>query len=159
MKTSFFTTILMIFSSLFASNIAAQTDNQATFETFLKTVYTAFETDGFDGLSKYYAPNASEVSPDGNQLNGLEAIQANWAQAEQMFDSKPQFEYKLTNWRLVKPDIAIINWDATDKFSIQGQKMEFQSTASAVLRKEKGHWKVEFAQTTPKVPFEMPADK
>ncbi len=159
MKTSFFTTVLFAVACLFATNITAQTDNQATFEAYLKTVYTAFETDGFDGLSKYYAPNASEVSPDGSQLNGLDAIRANWAQAEQMFDAKPQFEYKLTNWRLVQPDIAIINWDATDKFSIQGQKMEFLSTASAVLRKEKGQWVVEFAQMTPKVPFEMPADK
>lgn len=157
MKTSFFSFIILISASLFSSKSAAQTDNQSTFETYLKTVYGAFETGGFDALAKYYASSACEISPDGTLLNGLAAIRANWAEAEKMFDAKPQFEYKLTSHRLVAPNVAIINWDATDKFSMQGQQMEFQSTASAVLRKEKGQWLIEFAQLTPKVQFNVPS--
>lgn len=156
MKTSFFSFILFLFVSLFSQNAQAQTDNQATFEAFLKTAYTAFENGGFDALAQFYAPTASEISPDGNQLNGLSAIKANWADAEKMFDAKPQFEYMLTTWRLVTADVAVLTWDATDKFSMQGQKMEFKSTASAVLRKEKGKWFIEFAQMTPKINFEIP---
>jgi ketosteroid isomerase-like protein len=157
MKTSFFSFIILLSASLFSSKSAAQTDNQSTFETYLKTVYGAFETDGFDALTKYYAASATEVSPDGTLLYGLSAIRANWAEAEKMFDAKPQFEYTLTNWRLVTKDVAVLTWDATDKFSMQGQQMEFQSTASAVLRKEKGQWLIEFAQLTPKVQFDMPS--
>jgi ketosteroid isomerase-like protein len=157
MKTSIIISFaIFVFASLFASNATAQTDNQATFEAYLKTVYGAFETGGFDALSKYYASSASEISPDGNQLNGLAAIRANWAEAEKMFDGKPQFEYQLTSWRLVTSDVAVITWDAVDKFSMQGQKMEFKSAASALLRKEKGQWLIEFAQLTPKMNFEMP---
>ncbi len=156
MKTSFFSFIILLSASLFSSKTAAQADNQATFETYLKTVYGAFEIGGFDALTKYYASSATEVSPDGTLLNGLSTIRANWAEAENMFDAKPQFEYKLTTWRLMKPDVAILTWDAVDKFSMQGQQMEFSSTASAVLRKEKGQWLIEYSQLTPKMPFEMP---
>ncbi len=156
MKTTIFSFILLLISSFFIQSAQAQTDNHATFEAYLKTVYGAFEKGGFDALSKYYAPNASEISPDGTQLNGLSAIRANWTEAEKIFDAKPQFEYKLTTSRLLAPNIALINWDATDKFSMQGQKMEFHSTASAVLRKENGQWLIEFSQLTPKMNFEMP---
>jgi ketosteroid isomerase-like protein len=157
MKSSIFSFIILLSTSLFSSKSAAQTDNQGTFEAYLKTVYGAFETGGFDALAKYYASSATEISPDGTLLNGLTAIRANWAEAEKMFDAKPQFEYKLTSWRLVTENVAVIIWDATDKFSMQGQKMEFQSTASAILRKEKGQWLIEFAQLTPKVQFDVPS--
>lgn len=156
MKTTIFNFILLLISSFFVQSTQAQTDNHATFEAYLKTVYGAFEKSGFDALAKYYAPNALEISPDGTPLNGLSAIRANWSEAEKMFDAKPQFEYKLTTSRLVTPNVALITWDATDKFSMQGQKMEFHSTASAVLRKENGQWLVEFSQLTPKMNFEMP---
>ncbi len=159
MKTSFFTTILLIITSLFSSNIAAQTDNQSTFESYLKTVYDVYENGGYEQLVNYYAPNATEIDPTGRVISGLSDLKMAWDEMEKMLDAKPKFEYKLTSWRLIKPDVAILTWDTHDEFSIGGQKVIGDNTASAVLRKENGKWLIEFDQLTPKVPFEMPAEK
>lgn len=156
MKTSFFNNLILILASLFTANIDAQTDNQATFETYLKTVYDVYENGGYDQLVKYYAPTVAEVDPTGRLTAGMKDLKAAWDEMEKMLDSKPKFEYKLTSWRLLKPDVAIITWDTHDEFSIGGQKIIGDNTASAVLHKEKGQWLIEFDQLTPKVDFQMP---
>lgn len=129
----------------------AQTDNQASFEAYLKTVYDAYASGGYDQLKKYYAPTASEIGPDGRLVAGLQNLQAAWLELDKMLDGKPKFTYHLTSWRLLKPDVAIITWDSDDEFQIHGQIINAKSTASAFLRKENGHWLIEFDQLTPKV--------
>jgi ketosteroid isomerase-like protein len=156
MKTSFFSTILFIIASFFASNAAAQNDNQASFESFLKKVYTTFSTDGFQAMKPYYTENAIEIGPDGGLINGQKAIGEYYAQLEGMMDAKPQFTIQLTSWRLIKPDVALITWDSHDKFFLFGQTMESDNTGAALLRKEKGQWLIEYDHMTPKVPFPDP---
>lgn len=156
MKTSFFSFFLLLFVGSISSNIAAQTDNQATFEAYLKTVYDVYEKGGYDQLSQYYSPNSAEVDPTGRLTSGMKELKAAWDEMEKMLDAKPKFQYKLTSWRLVKPDIAILTWDTHDEFSIGGQKVMGDNTASALLRKEGGKWLIEFDQLTPKMNFEMP---
>ncbi|MCC6725063.1 MAG: SgcJ/EcaC family oxidoreductase [Saprospiraceae bacterium] len=156
MKTSFFSTILFIFVSIFASNLAAQNDNQASFETYLKKVYTAYETEPINAVDKFYTENASEIGPDGSLTIGRKALGESWKQLQGMMDAKPQFTYQLTSWRLIKPDLALITWDSHDKFFMFGQTMEKDNTCAALLRKEKGQWLIEYDHLTPKVPFPDP---
>ncbi|MEK7253107.1 MAG: nuclear transport factor 2 family protein [Bacteroidota bacterium] len=153
MKTAIIFFFLLAFGSLTKTASAQTADNQATFEAYLKKVYTAFETSGFEGLKKYYSPEATEISPDGRLTQGLAALQADWAAFEKMMDAKPKFTYKLTSWRLLTPEIAVITWDSEGEFSMQGQKIVGKNTSSAVLRKVKGNWLIEFDQLTPKMPF------
>ncbi len=156
MKTAVISFILLFTLSLFTQNASAQADNQATFEAYLKTVYTVFETGGFRAIKPYYTANATEIGPDGRLVSGLAALEASWKEFDQMMDAKPKFTYKLTSWRLVKPDIAIITWDSEDEFQIQGQKIVGKNTGCAVLRKEAGKWLIEHDQLTPKMDFQMP---
>jgi uncharacterized protein (TIGR02246 family) len=156
MKTSFFSHLILILASLFSLKLAAQSDNQATFEAYLKQVYTGFETEPTVAINKYYAENATEIGPDGNSTTGRKALSESWKQLQTMMDAKPQFTYKLSTWRLVKPDIALITWDSHDKFFMFGQVNESDNAGSALLRKEKGHWLIEFDQITPKQPFPDP---
>ncbi|MBI5917161.1 MAG: SgcJ/EcaC family oxidoreductase [Bacteroidetes bacterium] len=156
MKTTFISFLLLFTLSLFSQSASAQTDNQATFETYLKTVYTAFENSSGSAMHQFYAPDATEIGPDGRITSGLKAIEASWLEFEKMMDIKPKFTYKLTSWRLVKPDLAIITWDSEDEFQMQGQKIVGKNSSSAVLRKEKGNWLIEHDQLTPKMDFQMP---
>ncbi len=156
MKTSFFSTILFIIASFFASNADAQNDNQASFESYLKKIYTTFSTDGFQAMKPYYTENAIEIGPDGGLINGQKAIGEYYGQLEGMMDAKPQFTFQLTSWRLIKPDVAHITWDSHDKFFLFGQTMESDNTGAALLRKEKGQWLIEYDHLTPKVPFPDP---
>ena len=156
MKTSFFNLILLFTFSLFTQKASAQADNQATFEAYLKTVYTAFETGDMMQVDIYYSTFASEIGPDGRLVSGRKAIKAAWDEMDKMLDAKPKFNYHLTSWRLVSPDVALITWDTEDEFQIQGQKIVGKNTASALLRKEKGKWLIEHDQLTPKMDFQMP---
>ena len=158
MKTSFFSFIIFIVASLFSSSAAAQNDDQASFEAYLKTIYTAFETGGYDVLKQYYTVNSTEIGPDGKLVVGWAVMEANWLEMEKMLDGKPKFTYHLTSWRLIRPDVAIVTWDSEDEFQMQGQKITGKNTASAVLRKEKGQWLIEHDQLTPKVEFQMPGN-
>lgn len=153
MKTSFFSNLILIFSSLFSLNLAAQSDHQAIFEAYLKQVYTGFETESISAVDKYYAENAAEIGPDGSLTSGRQALRESWEKLQSMMDAKPQFAYKLTSWRFVKPDLALITWESHDKFFLFGQTMESDNTCSALLRKEKGQWLIEFDQVTPVRPF------
>lgn len=149
--------LLFLASVLFAQAASAQTaDNQATFEAYLKKVYGAFETAGFDGLKKYYSPEATEINPEGRLSQGLAALEADWKEFEKMMDAKPKFTFKLTSWRLLTPEVALLTWDSEDEFYFQGQTMTSKNTSSAVLRKVKGNWLIEFDQLTPKMTYSMP---
>lgn len=139
------------------TTVTGQADNQVAFEKYLKEVYDAFENGGFEDLVQYYSPDVTEIGPEGNQTNGIEEAKALWNEMEKMFDAKPKFTYQLTSWRLIKPDIAIITWDAAGEFSIQGQKIQSPvNSSAALLRKENGNWIIEFDQMTPKMAMAIP---
>ncbi len=155
MKTSFFSTIILLSASLFASVANAQTDNQATFESFLKTVYDAYQSGNDDLMWNYYTANAAEISPDGTLTSGIDNLKAGWQQFMGMVDSRPTFTYKLTSWRLITPDVAVVTWDSNADIKIQGQQVGGATSDMAVLHKINGKWKIEFDAMTPKI--EMPA--
>lgn len=155
MKTTIFSFILLFSFSLFSQNASAQTDNQATFEAYLKTVYTAYESGNNDAMWAFYTEKAAEIAPDGRLTSGKAGLKAGWDEFMKMVDSKPTFNYKLTSWRLVTPDVAILTWDSTANIKIQGQKVGGPSTDMAVLHKINGKWMIEFDSMTPVM--QMPA--
>ncbi len=155
MKTSFFTFILFFSFSLFTQNAVAQTDNQASFEAYLKTVYTAYQSGNNDAMWAFYTENASEISPDGRLVSGKAALKAGWDEFMGMVDSKPSFTYKLTSWRLITPDVAILTWDSTADIKVQGQQVGGQTTDMAVLHKINGKWMIEFDGMTPVMQMPM----
>lgn len=147
----------ILFCILFLSqNVVAQ-DNQATFESYLKKVYDAYESGNADAMWAFYTDGASEVSPDGTLTSGIKSLKAGWALFMNMVDGKPTFTYKLTSWRLITPEVALLTWDSTADIKVQGQQVGGPATCSAVLHKINGQWKIEFDSMTPVM--QMPEGK
>ncbi|MEZ4958547.1 MAG: nuclear transport factor 2 family protein [Saprospiraceae bacterium] len=154
MKSFIFGACTLFTSLFFVQNISAQ-DNQATFEAFLKKVYTAYENGNDDAMWAFYTDAAAEISPDGRLASGKQALKASWDEFMKMTDGKPSFTYKLTSWRLLTPDVALLTWDSTADIKMQGQQVGGPTSCVAVLRKVKGNWLIEFDGMTPVMP--MPA--
>jgi uncharacterized protein (TIGR02246 family) len=122
----------------------------------LSEVFNAYESSDENAMWHYYTANASEITPDGRLSIGKEALKASWDEFMKMVDSRPKFTYKLTSWRLITPEVALVTWDATSDIKVQGQQMGGPSTCVAVLHKIDGNWKIEFDSLVPVMP--MPAD-
>lgn len=147
----------VLFCSLFFVHKAVAQDNQATFESYLQKVYDAYESGNADAMWAFYTDAASEVSPDGTLASGIKNLRAGWDMFMKMVDSKPTFTYKLTSWRLITPEVALITWDSTADIKVQGQQVGGPATCSAVLHKINGQWKIEFDGMTPVM--QMPEGK
>ncbi len=155
MKAVIFCASLLFTSAFFGQNAQAQTDNQATFEAFIKTVYDAYQSGSDDAMWVFYSDNAGEITPDGRLSSGKEALKSSWKEFMKMVDSRPNFSYKMTSWRLITPDVAILTWDTVADIKIQGQQVGGPTSDMAVLRKVNGNWLIEFDSMTPVV--EMPS--
>jgi uncharacterized protein (TIGR02246 family) len=155
MKTLLITSALILALVFGSQNANAQTDNKATFEAYLASVYAAYESGNADQMWAYYTDNAAEIGPDGSLASGKEAMKAGWDGFMQMVDKQPTFTYEMTSWRLIKPDVAIVTWNSTADIVLQGQQVGGPSSCSAVLVKVKGKWLIEMDTMTPIM--EMPA--
>jgi ketosteroid isomerase-like protein len=142
MKTFIFGAISFFATILFVQNASAQ-DNQATFESFLKKVYDAYQSGNDGAMWDFYTDNAAEITPDGRLISGKQTLKAGWDEFMKMTDSRPTFTYKLTSWRLITPEVALVTWDSTADIKIQGQQIGGPSICVAVLHKIKGEWKIE----------------
>lgn len=141
---------LIIMAFVFGSqNANAQTDNKATFEAYLASVYAAYESGNADQMWAYYTDDAAEIGPDGSLTSGKEALKTSWDGFMEMLDKKPTFTYELTSWRLIKPDVAIVTWNSTADIVMQGQQLGGPTSCSAVLVKVKGKWQIEIDTMTP----------
>ncbi len=155
MKTTLFSFIIFLGTMLFTQNAAAQKADQATFEAFLKQVYTAYQSSNENAMWDFYTDAASEITPDGLLTSGKQNLKAGWEEFMKMVDSRPTFTYKLTSWRLITPVVALVTWDSTADIKIQGQQVGGPSTCVALLHKINGQWKIEFDGMTPVM--QMPA--
>ncbi len=149
MKTLLFTSILLLALTFSSQNTFAQADNQATFEAYLEAVYKAYQSDDNNIMWSYYTDNATEIGPDGSIASGKKDLRAGWEAFMQMVDKKPTFDYKLTSWRLIKPDVAIITWNSNADIVMDGQQIGGPTICSAVLVKVKGKWMIEMDTMTP----------
>ena len=149
MKTFVISLLTLCACSFFMQNAQAQAADQATFENFLKQVYTAYESGSDDAMWAFYTDAAAEITPDGMLTSGKQNLKAGWDQFMQMVDSRPTFTYELTSWRLLTPDVALVTWNSNADIKMQGQQVGGPTTCVAVLRKVKGNWLIEFDGMTP----------
>ncbi|MEZ5042333.1 MAG: nuclear transport factor 2 family protein [Saprospiraceae bacterium] len=156
MRTNFFSVLFTAFAILcFVQNGQAQKENQATFEAYLAKVYDAYAATNDEAMWAFYTDAASEISPDGRLTEGKKTLKAGWDEFMKMVDSRPSFTYKLTSWRLITPDVALVTWDSTADIKVQGQQLGGPTNCIAVLHKINGKWLIEFDGMTPIIP--MPA--
>ncbi|MEZ4959846.1 MAG: nuclear transport factor 2 family protein [Saprospiraceae bacterium] len=149
MKTFFFSAATFFATLFFVQNAQAQKADQATFEAFLKQVYVAYQSGDDNAMWAFYTDAASEIAPDGMLSSGKEALKASWDQFMKMTDGRPSFTYKLTSWRSISPDVALVTWDSNADIKVQGQQVGGPSSCVAVLHKINGKWKIEFDGMTP----------
>lgn len=155
MRTVLFSFVLLLAFNLFSASASAQADGQAAFEALLKKMYDAYQSGDDDAMWAYYTGQASEITPDGRLTSGKQALKAGWDEFMKMVDEKPVFTFKLTSWRLITPEVALITWDSNADVKIQGQQVGGPSVCVAVLHKIDGEWKIEFDSMTPVM--QMPA--
>ncbi|NOT36120.1 MAG: SnoaL-like domain-containing protein [Saprospiraceae bacterium] len=134
-------------------------DNKAGFEKFMADVYNAYyeayDKKNYKNFVKYFSGSASEIGPDGNLTYSLKSLKEMWPKQDQMLDSKPKFDYKLTSSRMVNSEIALITWDVDADIMVKGNQVGGRQTNAAILKKSGSTWVIEFSVA---VPFhEMPA--
>jgi uncharacterized protein (TIGR02246 family) len=96
-----------------------------------------------------YTDDATEIGPDGSITHGKKAMLEGWEAFKNMADEAPKFSYSNVRVRLLTNDIAIVLLDSEADIKIGGQQVGGKSVCSAVMRKIKGEWKLEFDQLTP----------
>lgn len=131
-------------------------ENKATFETFLKDVYTMYDKHDYKALKNMYERQASEIGPDGVLILGLKNLEASWKLFDQMVDPTPKFTYQLTSSRMITPEIAIVTWDSDADIKIKGQQVGGKATGMAVLKKKGNGWQIQHDQLTPVMTMPMP---
>jgi uncharacterized protein (TIGR02246 family) len=147
--------MLTLMTSMFVSTSIFAQDDQKTFESYLKTVYDAYESADASAMWQFYTAAASEITPDGRLSVGKEALKTSWEEFMKMVDAKPKFSYKLTSWRLITPEVALVTWDSNSDIKVQGQQMGGPTTCVGLLHKIDGSWQIEFDGMVPVMP--MPA--
>lgn len=152
MKTLLLSVFTLLTLISFDSHLKAQAANQATFENYLRTVYDAYESGDSDAMWAFYSDDATEITPDGRLTSGKAALKADWDEFMKMVDSKPTFTYKLSSWRLLADDIALVTWDSDADIKVGGQQFGGPTICVAVLRKVNGNWLIEFDGMTPTMP-------
>lgn len=144
---------------LFIQSLQAQDNNKTTFETYLKTVYEAFSDGGWPSMKKYYSPTASEIDPQGNYTSGFENLELMYKQLYAMLEDKPKFTYTNLTYKMIKPDVVCIYWDARDEFVLKGgHQAKMEASCSAILVKQNSKWLIEHTQLTPKLAYADPAE-
>ncbi|MBK8504773.1 MAG: nuclear transport factor 2 family protein [Saprospiraceae bacterium] len=155
MKSITINLLLLVSTFTYTNSCFAQQDDQKTFEAYLSKVFNAYESSDVNAMWQYYTENASEITPDGRLSVGKESLKASWEEFMKMVDSRPKFSYKLTSWRLITPEVALLTWDSNADIKVQGQQMGGPSTCVAVLHKIDDNWQIEFDGMVPIMP--MPA--
>lgn len=156
--------LFLCFNSLTAQKKAPKLpmDNKAVMEKFLTDVYTAYyeayDKKSYKNFVKFFSGSACEIGPDGKLTYSLKALKEMWPLADQMLDSKPNFDYKLTSSRMITSDVALITWDVNADMLVKGAQVGGKMIGAAVLKKSGNNWVVEFDSITPVIAMpEAPA--
>jgi uncharacterized protein (TIGR02246 family) len=115
--------------------------------------YDAFIAGDLEKGFAIYTDDAVEIDPGGNMTIGKKAMQEGWEAFSKMADEAPKFSYSNVQVRLLTADVALAVWDSEADIKIGGQQVGGKTKGSAVLRKIKGEWKLEFDQLTPIMPM------
>lgn len=161
-----FLSILACLSSLSAQQKKAPRlpfDNKLVMEKFLSDVYNAYyeayDKKNYKNFAKYFGGNACEIGPDVSLVYSLKSLKEMWPKMDQMLDSKPSFDYKLTSSRMITSDVALITWDVNSNILVKGNQVGGKMTGVAVLKKNGNNWSIEMDGIVPVIAMpEMPAE-
>jgi len=159
MKNIIFSTLTLLFASLFTFNANAQTASkeEASLLKMWDAVWQAYESGNEAAMWAFYADNACEIYPDGSSICGIKAIREGYEMFKSMMEGTP-------SWKMAKPtvtflgsDVALLMSDVTADIKLKGgQQIGGKSKFAVVLHKVKGEWLIAFDSQTPMIPMQEP---
>ncbi|MFN0037413.1 MAG: YybH family protein [Saprospiraceae bacterium] len=156
MKNILFSTLTLLFVSLFTFNATAQTasKDEAAVLKMWDAVWQAYQSNDEAKMWSFYADNACEIYPDGNSACGLKSIREGYEMFKSMMEGTP-------SWTMTKPtitflgsDVALLMSDVTADIKLKGgQQIGGPSKFATVIHKVKGQWLIVFNSQTPVLPM------
>ncbi|MEZ4899641.1 MAG: nuclear transport factor 2 family protein [Saprospiraceae bacterium] len=140
---------LTVLALLVSQWINAQQALNEEFQNYLNEVYGAYDQGGWEKLKSYYSPTATEIDPVGMINSGLSQLDAYYKNFDALLEGKPSFTNRIKSAKLIGRDVALIIWESTGEFKINGETLKNSGTTSAVLVKKDGQWLIEQTQLTP----------
>jgi uncharacterized protein (TIGR02246 family) len=152
MKNFFFSTLALLFVSLFATpSLQAQSPAEAEILKMWNDVWNAYERDDLAKVWSYYAEKACEIYPDGSTIHGVANIKAGYEQFMGMVEGRPSWSATKPAIRFITPDVALLTSDVVADIKLKGgQQVGGKSTFALLARKaNNGKWLIEFDSQTP----------
>ncbi len=151
MKNIIFTTLTVLFVSLFATaNATAQNTAEAELTKMWDDVWKSYEGNDLSKVWPYYAEKACEIYPDGSMMTGVATIKAGYEQFSGMLEGTPSWNASKPVIRLITPDVALLTSEVVSDIKLKGgQQVGGKSTFALVAHKVSGKWLIEFDSQTP----------
>lgn len=151
MKNIFFSTLTLLFVSLFTtSNANAQTADEASVQKMWTEVWQAYEKNDEAKMWSFYTDNACEIYPDGNAACGLKTIKEGYEQFKTMMEGIPTWTASKPTVRFIGSDVALLMSDVISDIKLKGgQQISGKSKFAAIVHKVNGKWLIEFDSQTP----------
>lgn len=156
MKNLMFSTLTLLFVSLFTFNANAQTTSKEEASLLKKwdAVWQAYETGNEAAMWAFYADNACEIYPDGSSICGVKAIREGYEMFKSMMEGAPSWKMSTPTVTFIGSDVALLMSDVTADIKLKGgQQVGGKSKFAAVLHKIKGEWLIVFDSQTPVIPM------
>lgn len=157
MKNILFSTIALLFVSLFSTNVNAQTKaDEASLLKMWDAVWQAYETGNEAKMWSYYADNACEIYPDGSSICGVKAIKEGYEMFKTMMEGTPSWSMTPPTVTFIGADVALLIADVTADIKLKGgQQIGGKSKFATIVHRVNGQWYIVFDSQTPVIP--MPA--
>lgn len=152
MKNVLFSTITLLFVSLFSLNTNAQnaSKDEASILKMWNTVWQTYESGNEAQMWSFYDENACEIYPDGSCLSGLKAIREGYEQFKGMLEGTPSWSTTKPTISFISPDVALLTCDVTADIKLKGgQQIGGKSKFATVVHRVKGNWLIVFDSQTP----------
>ncbi len=150
MKTmQFFFLTLLFFLSGFGVQAQKAGSEEAAIIDFWKKTWDAYQAGDLEKMWAAYTDEAGEIGPDGSLTVGKANLKASYDAMMKMVDEKPTFTYENPSVRILSPEFALMTWNSSADFKINGQQVGGKTTGVAFLRKINSAWKIEFDALAP----------
>lgn len=152
MKNLIFSTLSLLFVSLFSFNANAQStskDEVAVLKMW-DAAWGAYESGNEANMWAYYTDNACEIYPDGSSICGAKAIREGYEQFKSMMEGKPSWTMTKPTVTFLSPDVALLISEVTSDIKLKGgQQIGGKTKFAALAQKVKGNWLIAFDSQTP----------
>lgn len=138
----------------FTQEASAQTAaDEAAVQKMWADVWKSYETDEA-AMWSFYAPDATEIYPDGSTASGLDEIRKGYEMFKTMMDGKPSWTMATPAVQFITPEVALLHCEIVSDIKLKGVgqiggKSRF---AALVRRSSEGRWLIVFDSQTPILP-------